>query len=328
MTAATPVAQRPPGRSLLVVWVPLGLAVVLLALAPVLGMSPFVQGLIIEMLTFSILALSLDVLIGHTGLVSFGHAAFFAVAGYTVAIIASRWTPDLLVTAPAALVVCAVLALPIGWLSIRLSGFYFLMITFALAQMVYTAAFRWKWLTGGSDGILVPGPELFGRPVLEGRTAFYYATLITFLCVCVLLYALLHSQFGRTLVGIRENTRRMRALGYNVRGYKLAAFVIAAALGGVSGILNSQFNLFVAPESAHWSQSALVLVMVLIGGSGHFLGPIVGAAIVLGLQHWLSSYTQYWGLVLGLLFILLITVAREGIVGVVVAALRRRGSRP
>ncbi len=321
--SAVPIKHR-TAASLFSIWGPLVITMALLAVAPFAGMSSFAESLVIEMLTFSILALSLDILLGYTGLVSLGHAVFFAVAGYAVAIIASRWTPNLAVTAPLALICTAALALPIGWLSIRLSGFYFLMITFAFAQMVYTAAFGWKWLTGGSDGILVPDPELFGHPVLESRMSLYYTTLVTFGIACILLYAIIHSQFGRTLIGIRENTRRMRALGYNVRSYKLVAFVIAALFGALAGILNSQLNLFVAPEMAHWSQSALVLVMVLIGGSGHFLGPIVGAVIVLGLQHWLSSYTEYWGLVLGVLFILLITLAREGIIGVLASLWHRR----
>lgn len=315
-TSPSLLATRPREISPWAVWAPLLCAIVLLALAPVLGMSGFVQSLAIEMMTFSILALSLDILIGYTGLVSLGHAAFFAISGYAVAIISVRWSTDLAITFPLGVAVAVALALPVGWLSIRLSGFYFLMITFALAQMVYTAAFRWKWLTGGSDGILVPGPSLFGHPVLQTRAALYYFTLVVFVIACVLMYWVVRSQFGRALVGIRENTRRMRALGYNVRRYKLGAFVIAALFGGMAGVLNAQFNLFVAPESAHWSQSALVLVMVLIGGSGYFLGPIVGTIIVLGLQHGLSSYTEYWGLVLGLLFIILITAAREGVVGI------------
>lgn len=306
---------RPQETSRWAVWVPLILAIAALAVAPMVGMPSFAQALAIEMLTFSILALSLDILLGYTGLVSLGHAAFFAISGYTVAIISVRYTTDLAVTFPLAVLAAAVLALVVGALSIRLSGFYFLMITFAFAQMVFTAAFSWKWLTGGSDGIIVPGPQLFGHPILLSRDAQYYFTLAVFAIACVLMYWIIHSQFGRVLVGIRENTRRMRALGYNIRSYKLAAFVTAAVFGGIAGVLNAQFNLFVAPESAHWSQSALVLVMVLIGGSGYFLGPIIGTIIVLGLQHWLSSYTEYWGLVLGLLFIVLITGAREGVVG-------------
>jgi branched-chain amino acid transport system permease protein len=309
------IARRPQTRSPWTVWLPLTVAIVALVFAPTLGMTSFVQSLAIEILTFSILALSLDILLGYTGLISLGHAAFFAVSGYATAIVASRWTPELAVTVPISIVCAAAFALPLGWLSIRLSGFYFLMITFAFAQMIYTAAFRWKWL-GGSDGIIVPGPRLLGHPVLQSREAFYYTALAVFAISCVLLYGVIRSQFGRTLVGIRENTRRMRALGYNVRRYKLGAFVIAATFAGVAGILNAQFNLFVAPDSAHWSQSALVLVMVLIGGSGYPLGPIVGAFIVISLQHWLSSYTEYWGLVLGILFIVLITGAREGIAGI------------
>ena len=299
------------------IWIPLGILLAALASAPLLGLSIFSQGLIIEILTFSLLALSLNILLGYTGLVSFGHAAFFAISGYALAAIATHFTPEILVTFPLAILCAALCALPLGWLSIRLSGFYFLMITFAFAQMVFVAAFRWKWLTGGSDGILVPGPTLFGMPVLQSREQFYFFVLALFATCTVGLYLVVTSAFGRTLIGIRENTLRMRALGYNVRRYKLVAFVIAATFGGVAGAMNALFNLFIAPESAHWTQSAMVLVMVLIGGAGYFVGPIVGTTVVLLLQHWLSSHTEYWGLVLGVLFITLITFAREGISGLV-----------
>jgi branched-chain amino acid transport system permease protein len=321
----------PPRQSTQIwgLWTPLALAIVALALAPVLGLPSFAQSLVIEVLIFSILALSLDILLGYTGLVSFGHAAFFGVAGYAVAIAATRLTPEVGATMPIGIAAAIVLAVPLGWLSIRLSGFYFLMITFAFAQMIYVVAFRWKWLTGGSDGLLVPSPRLLGYQVLQSREALYYTVLVSFVLSCVAIYAVIHSHFGRALVGIRENTQRMRALGYNVRRYKLGAFVTAAGFGGIAGVLNAQFNLFVAPESAHWSQSALVLVMVLIGGSGYFLGPIIGTAIVIFLQHWLSSYTEYWGLVLGLLFIALITGAREGVAGLVAELWQRfERSRP
>src|ERR1700722_12412507 len=309
------------------IWIPLGILLAALACAPLLGLPVFIQGLIIEILTFSLLALSLNILLGYTGLVSFGHAAFFAISGYVVAAVATHFTTDILLTFPAGVVLAALCALPIGWLSIRLSGFYFLMITFAFAQLVFVAAFRWNWLTGGSDGMLVPGPTLFGVPVLQGREPLYFFVLGMFTVCAAILYLIVTSQFGRTLVGIRENTLRMRALGYNVRGYKLAAFIIAATFGGVAGVMNALFNLFIAPESAHWTQSAMVLVMVLIGGAGYFVGPIVGTTVVLLLQHWLSSHTEYWGLVLGILFIALITGAREGISGLVMNLtdrLRRR----
>jgi branched-chain amino acid transport system permease protein len=288
------------------------------AAAPALGLSSFLQSLAIEIMTFSILSLSLNLLIGYTGLVSFGHAAFFAVAGYAAAIAAIRLSPDVLVTFPAGIAASTLLAVMIGWLSIRLSGFYFLMITFTFAQMAYVAAARWKPWTGGSDGLIVPGPELLGQPVLLGREAFYYTALAVFAVCCMAMYGIVTSPFGRTLIGIRERAPRMRALGYNVRRYKLGVFVTAAAFASVAGVLNVEFNLFIAPESAHWTQSAITLVMVLIGGSNFFIGPVVGTAIVLLLQYGLSSYTEYWGLVLGLMFIALITGAREGVIGVAV----------
>jgi branched-chain amino acid transport system permease protein len=309
------------------IWIPLAILLVALAAAPFLGLPPFAQGLIIEILTFSLLALSLNILLGYTGLVSFGHAAFFGIAGYAVAALATHFTTEILLTFPIAVLCATLCALPLGWLSIRLSGFYFLMITFAFAQMVFVAAFRWKWLTGGSDGMLVPGPTLFGISVLQGREQFYFFVLGVFTICTVALYLIVTSQFGRTLVGIRENTLRMRALGYNVRRYKLVAFVLAATFGGVSGVLNALFNLFIAPESAHWTQSAMVLVMVLIGGAGYFVGPIVGTTVVLLLQHWLSSHTEYWGLILGILFIALITGAREGISGLIMLLAGRMRER-
>jgi branched-chain amino acid transport system permease protein len=316
MSTATAAAELRPPSSISGIWFALAVIAAALALGPAAGLPSFVQALVIEILIFSILALSLDILLGHTGLVSFGHAAFFGVAGYGLGIAAARLTPELMVTVPVGLASAVLLAIPLGWLSIRLSGFYFLMITFAFAQMVYVVSFRWKWLTGGSDGLLIPSATFFELPVLRSREALYYTTLIGFVLSCIGMISILRSPFGRALAGIRENTPRMRALGYNVRRYKLIAFVIAAGFGGLAGVLNSQFNLFIAPESVHWTQSALVLVMVLIGGSGYFLGPIIGATIVILLQHWLSSYTEYWGLVLGLLFIALISGAREGIAGI------------
>jgi len=320
MSAAVP---RPDDRALGCAMVALVLA---LALAPLLGLPMFVQSLVIEILMFSILAMSLDLLVGYTGLVSFGHAAFFAIAGYGTAV-AARSTPEILVAGPVGLLTAFVLALLVGWLSIRLSGFYFLMITFAFAQMVYVAAIRLKRITGGSDGLLVPAPKLFGQTVLQSREAFYWFTLAAFILCCCVMYAIVRSQLGRILVGIREQTPRMRALGYDVRWYKLVVFVIASLLAGVAGVVNVLFNLFIAPESAHWTQSALVLVMVLIGGSTFLAGPIIGAAIVLLLQHWLSSYTEYWGLILGLLFIALISGAREGLSGLAVSGWAKLAGR-
>ena len=324
MSVADIIAQRraePSGT--IRVWVALGTIIAALAVAPFFGMPQFVQALVIEILVFSLLSLSLNLLLGYTGLVTFGHAAFFGIAGYAVGIVGTHLSTNILLTFPLAVLVATMCAIPIGWLSIRLSGFYFLMITFAFAQIVYVAAFRWKPVTGGSDGMIVPGQTLFGTPVLGSREGFYFFVLAIFTLSAIALYSIVYSRFGCTLIGIRESTPRMRALGYNVRRYKLAAFVLGASFGAIAGVMNSLFNLFIAPESAHWTQSALVLVMVLIGGAGYFVGPIVGTMIVILLQHWLSSYTEYWGLVLGILFIALITGAREGVAGLVMLGWER-----
>ena len=244
-------------------------------------------------------------------------------------IAANKLSPEIWVSLPAGVAAATLLAVPVGWLSIRVSGFYFLMITFAFAQMIYAVVYRWNWLTGGSDGLLIGGPTLFHEPVLQSRQTLYFFTLVCFCLSFLALQRIITSPFGRVLVGIRENTRRMRALGYNVRNYKLLAFVLAAAFGGLAGFINAQFSLFVAPESAHWTQSGLVLVMVVIGGTRSLVGSIIGAAIVLLLQHSLSSYTEYWSLALGALFIGLIMWAREGIYGLAARAavlLRARAS--
>jgi branched-chain amino acid transport system permease protein len=304
-------------------------AMALLGAAPLLGATDFHLSLLLEVMIFAILAMSLNLILGYAGLVSFGHAAFFAVGAYAAGAAANQISTEVWVLFPIGVVVATLLAIPVGWLSIRLSGFYFLMITFAFAQMVYAVVYRWNWLTGGSDGLLISAPTLFGEPVLQSRQSLYFCALVCFSLSFLAMHRIIGSPFGRVLVGIRENTRRMRALGYNVRNYKLAAFVIAAAFAGLSGVVIAQLNLFIAPESAHWSQSGLVLVMVLIGGTRSMIGSVVGATIVLLLQHWLSSYTEYWSLALGLLFIALILWAREGLYGLAargITLLRGRAS--
>jgi len=289
MTSFDASAWSAPKQDRRGVYVACAVFVVAVAAAPMLGLSSFLQSLVIEVLTFSILSMSLNLLMGYTGLVSFGHAAFFAVAGYGAAIAAIRLSPEVFVTFSAGIAASSLLALLVGWLSIRLSGFYFLMITFTFAQMVYVPAVGWKKWTGGSDGLIIPGPKLLGQPILQSREAFYYTALAIFVVCCIIMYGIVTSLFGRTLVGIRERAPRMRALGYNVRRYKLGAFVAGAALASVAGVLNAQFNLFIAPESAHWTQSAIILVMVLGGMAmanrvswGWCIGAILGIAIGFG----------------------------------------------
>ena len=302
-----------------------GLLVILIAIGPALGLAPYLMSLATEVMIFAIFAMSLDLLLGYTGLVSLGHAGFFAVGAYAAGLAAKSLTTDIAATTLIGLAAASILAVAIGWLSIRLSGFYFLMITFAFGQMIYSVAGRWDWLTGGSDGLNLPGATLAGASVLGSPVQIYYAVLAAFVLCFLVMRRIVRSPFGEVLVGIRENARRMRAIGYNVRRYKLAIFVIGAFFAAFAGILDAEFNFFVSPDAANWTASASVLVMVLVGGAGTLVGPVIGATLVVLLQNWLSSYTHYWSLFLGLLFIVLITLAREGIVGLLRRGWRRIG---
>ena len=318
MTASAAPAWSIPRMDRRTAYVAFAALILAVAAAPTLGLSSFLQSLVIEVLTFSILSMSLNLLIGYTGLVSFGHAAFFAVAGYGAAIAAIRLNPEVFVTFSIGIVASSLLAVVIGWLSIRLSGFYFLMITFTFAQMVYVAAVGWKVWTGGSDGLIIPGPTLFGHPVLETRRGLYYTTLVVFVVSCS--DHVLACDLAVRPYADRNPRARPADAGAGLQCAPLQARRVRCRRGTGERRRRAECAIqsFISPESAHWTESAIILVMVLIGGTNFFVGPIVGTAIVLLLQHWLSSYTQYWGLVLGSLFVALITTAREGIVGVVV----------
>jgi branched-chain amino acid transport system permease protein len=297
-------------------WLGFPVVAAVLALAPVAGLSDFAQSLIIEVMIYAMLASSLNLLLGQTGLVSLCHAAFFAVGAYAAALCANALSTDVIATLACAVAAGLALALPVGWLSVRLSGFYFLMITFSFAQMVFVAAMRWTWLSGGSDGLIVTPPTLFDMPVLQARESVYGFVLVGCTASLFLLWALYRSSFGQVLIGIRDNTRRMRALGYNVRAYKLVAFLIAAGFSAFAGGIYVCFSHFISPDTASWTQSATALVMVLVGGAGTTIGPVVGATVILLLQNWSSSYTDHWNMVLGLLFIVVIWISPDGIVGV------------
>ena len=263
--------------------------------------------------------MSLDLLVGYTGLVSLGHAAFFAAGAYSAGLAANHISSEIGIILLVNLLSTGILALMIGWLSLRLTGFYFLMITFAFAQIIYSVADKWRWLTGGADGLIVSPAKLFGKPILNSPLMVYYVSLGVFLFTWVVLYRVTNSPFGHTLIGIRENPNRMRPIGYNVRRYQIGAFTLAALFGGLAGMLNAQFQLLVSPTDANWLLSANVLVMVLIGGAGTLYGPILGTAIYVFLQNWLSSYTEYWMFVIGVLFVLLITWTRKGMAGLISA---------
>lgn len=296
-----------------------------LLLLLVLSALPFLLptyflSLAIEVLLFAIFAMSLDLLLGYTGLVSFGHAAFFGLGGYIVAFVARDLSANLLVTLPIVLISTALAALIIGYLILRTRGIYFLMLTLAISQMLFGLAVKWTAVTGGSDGLSgVPRPYISLAGVgweFDSNVRFYYLILFAFLFSWWTLSRLVGSPFGQTLKGIKENESRMRALGYNTWRYTLVVFVIAGVFGGLSGLLFTHFNWHAAPESLYYTVSGQVMMMVIIGGSGTLVGPILGAALVRLLPSFASTYIDRWQTLMGLIFIAFVLYAPRGIVGI------------
>lgn len=276
-----------------------------------------------DMLVYATFALSLDLLVGRAGMPSLGHAAYFGAGAYAAGIAGQRLATDQLhVTLGAAVLAAGVLALAIGALVVRSAGIFFLMLTLAFAQMVFAIAFQWTDLTGGSNGFPGVRRPAIGELDLSAPDRMYMLVAAVFLLVTLLVWRIARSTYGRALAGIRENERRMRALGYDTTRLRLSAFVLAGMLAGAAGALAAYSTRFVSPSDAGIGTSVTAFVMVLIGGAGTLLGPIVGAGIVLYIERVLSSSIPYAQTVLGLLFIAFVLLARQGVVGLVRRAIR------
>lgn len=291
---------------------------ILLAMCIVpLVLSNYFVSIISEILILSIFALSLNILVGYTGLVSLGHAVFFGVGAYTSSLIAIHYTANVFVTLFAGLVLSLIAAGIIGFFCNRVSGFYFLMLTLAFSQMFYALVYRWSSLTRGDNGLSgIPKPSLWGDLLLDGSVSRYFFFLFIFIVVFFALKLILHSPLGQIFVGIKENETRMKAMGYNTTLYKNVSFIIAGGFGGVAGSLYTYFNGFVSPKDIYWTMSGEVLIMVLIGGAGTLLGPVLGAAFIVILETIVSSYTDLWMLIVGITFIFFVIFIPKGIVGI------------
>ncbi|HSW17754.1 MAG TPA: branched-chain amino acid ABC transporter permease [Ramlibacter sp.] len=311
------------------------LALGLLALAafPFVGTEFYAQ-MVARMMILAILAMSLDLLQGVTGLVSLGHAAFFGLAGYALAFLTPASEPvSLWWTLPACVAASALGALVIGFFVVRTHGIYFIMVTMAFAQMVFFLFFDNKIL-GGSDGLYINTRPVAGLFDLENKRVFYYFTLATMVGVYAFLRRLLWSPFGRVLAGIRVNEHRMRAMGYATFGYKLAAFTLGGALAGLAGYLGAMQTGFVNPELMGFHMSAHAIMMVILGGMGNFAGAIVGAFAFEYLLHWFKDLPaigrfdtgKHWQLWMGLFIVAVVTFAPRGLLGVVARAMRRKGA--
>jgi branched-chain amino acid transport system permease protein len=316
---------------------PLLVALLLLGLFPLVASTFYLQ-LGAKIMLMAIFALSLDLLVGHAGMVSLGHAAYFGLAAYMLALISPKYeAASLWLTLPAATGAAAVAALIIGVLVVRTGGVYFIMVTLAFAQMIY-AVFHDTKIAGGSDGIYITmRPELdvagFKPLNLENASEFYYLVLILLVLVFWFLNRLLHAPFGRALAAIRVNEQRMRSIGYRVFVYKLAAFVLAGALAGLAGYLAAcQFG-FVNPDILAWHQSGVVLMMVILGGMGRLHGAVLGAFAYVFLQEIFSTpavlgiYAKHWQLAMGTLLVVIVMVFPHGIGGFIDIALRRYSYR-
>jgi len=270
-----------------------------------------------EILIYAIFALSFNMLMGYTGLFSLGQSAFFGAGGYTVALLVVRADIDnFWLCLAAALAAATVLGLVFGYLALRTTGIYFIMITLALAQMLWALVWRWRSFTGGDDGLPGISRPDFGLPWSLGDTTNYYFFILVFFVISVfILYRITKSPFGRTLVGIRENEPRMQALGYNTWRYKYACFVIAAIFGGLAGALKVYQDGYISPTYCSMLTSALVVLMALIGGTRIFAGPILGVVVVWSIRSIVSSHTEYWTLILGVLMVVIVMFARQGILG-------------
>jgi len=303
-----------------------GVMAVLALLVPFIGLYPV---FVMKLLCFAIFACAFNLLLGFTGLLSFGHAAFLGSAAYATGWLVKslEWAPQWAVLGGVA--VAAAVGLVVGMIAIRRQGIYFAMITLALAQMVYFV-FLQAPFTGGEDGLQgVPRGELFGLISLQSDTVMYYVVLTVFVLAFLLIWRIVHSPYGQVLKAIRENEPRAISLGYQVDRYKLLAFVLSTALAGLAGSMKTLVLGFATLSDAHWSLSGEVVLMTLLGGMGTFFGPALGAGLIIALQNTLADKVGSWvTVIIGLIFVISVLAFRRGIIGELRAYIDRRTKRP
>jgi branched-chain amino acid transport system permease protein len=307
--------------SRIALWV--GFAILLAA--PFIGLYPVFM---MTALCFAIFACAFNLLLGFTGLLSFGHAAYLGAAAYTTGWLVkeAHLSPELGVLLGT--LVAAACGLVIGLIAIRRQGIYFAMVTLAMAQMIY-----FVWLqapfTGGEDGLQgVPRGKLFGLLSLADDRVLYYVVLAVFVAVFLFIIRIVHSPYGQVLKAIRENEPRAVSLGYDVDRYKLLAFVLSTAIAGLAGSLKTVVVGFATLTDAHWALSGEVVLMTLLGGMGTFAGPVIGAFTIIGLQNFLADQVGSWiNVIIGVIFVVCVVAFRRGFVGELLAWLQRRKTR-
>ena len=285
--------------------------------------QPFYTVLASRILIFALVATSLNLLVGFGGMVSFGHAAFFGTGAYVVGILMFHGVESAWIGWAAAVAVAALAALVVGAISLRTRGVYFIMITLAFAQMLYFVFVSLRTY-GGDDGLSLPGRSQVGFGIdLKPDITFYYVVLGIASLAFYAVWRLVNARFGRVLQGIRENETRMEALGYAVYRYKLIVFVIAGAIAGLGGALLANQNGMASPNMLHWSQSGMLLIMVILGGVGFLYGGVIGAAVLLLIEEMLSAYTMHWQLGVGLVLLAVVLFAPNGLAAILRAGQAR-----
>jgi branched-chain amino acid transport system permease protein len=289
-----------------------------LALLPVyveLGGSRFLLTLFTRIIILAMAAVSLNLILGFGGMMSFGHAVYLGIGGYSVGMLAHEGIYSGFVQWPVALAASALFALVIGALSLRTRGVYFIMITLAFAQMAYYVVAGLARY-GGDDGLTIYKRSQFFEPInLSNKTQFYYICLALLYASIYLVWRIVNSRFGMVIQGSRSNDTRMRAIGFPIFRYKLTCFVIAGVLCGLAGALLANHTDFVSPAMMYWTRSGDLIIMVVLGGMGSVVGPVFGAIMLLVLEETLSGITEYWQIILGPLLLLVVLFARGGIDG-------------
>ena len=314
VTAAPAVASGTRGLLLFLAFI------ALMMVAPHLGAYPV---FLMKLLCFALFACAFNLLIGYVGLLSFGHAMFFGFAAYVSAHAVKVWglTPELAILAGTA--IAAAMGLLVGAIAIRRQGIYFAMVTLALSQMVFFFCLQAPF-TGGEDGIQsVPRRPLFGLIDTKSDMTMYYIVLAIFVIGFAIIYRTIHSPFGQVLKAIRENEPRAISLGYQVDRYKLLAFTLSATLAGLAGATKALVFQLASLTDVTWQMSGEVVLMTLVGGMGTVFGPVVGAAVIIGMQNYLASLGDWVLIVQGGIFVVVVMLFRRGIVGEIAARIRR-----
>ncbi len=303
----------------------------LIALAALIALpfavSDYGRTLIAEIFIFAIFAMSLDLLLGFTGLMSLGHAAFFGLGAYAVGVLGNVFGINAWIGVVAGCALASLAAGLIGWFCVRTGGVTFLMLTLAFSQLVFSIALKWRDVTGGSDGLAIADKPGFLGFDLSSSLTMYFMALIFFVLVFWGLRRLINAPLGRVFIGIRENEQRMLAIGYPTRAYKLLSFTIAAALAGLAGGLYAIFNGFISADALYWTASGDVLIMTMLGGAGTLIGPAIGSGVFLLMKNVVSSYNEHWLAIIGVTFICCVMFFPGGIWGAI-RGLRTRSAKP